>query len=150
MAKNKQQTLTNIIALKGHVDNTVGKVGQAIELIGSQIDDLSQKMIDFGTESTESFVSYDDIMREVQALGEYDAKTMKVLDEYNKTIAQTSKYTMEQAGQAEVLIAQLGLDFKDTTTLLPEVMSLAKAGKLELADSLDYLSLSCQTVPSTR
>lgn len=142
MAKNKQQTLTNIIALKGHVDNTVGKVGQAIELIGSQIDDLSQKFIDLGTDSTQSFASYDDIMREVQALGEYDAKTMKVLDEYNKTIAQTSKYTMEQAGQAEVLIAQLGLDFKDTTTLLPEVMSLAKAGKLELADSLDYLYYS--------
>ena len=78
-------------------------------------------------------------MREVQALGEYDDKTMRVLNEYNKTIAQSSKYTMDQAAQAEVMMAQLGLNMEQTKTLMPTVMNLATAANIDLADSLDYL-----------
>lgn len=134
-----QQTLQTVIALSGRVDNTFGQIGEALLGVGSQIDALSQKIIDFGKESVEEYVDYDDVMREVQALGEYDDKTMRVLSEYNKSIAQTSKYTMEQAAQAEVMMAQLGLNMDQTKTLMPTVMNLATAANIDLADSLDYL-----------
>lgn len=134
-----QQTLRTVIVLSGRIDNTFGKVGESLITLGNEIDTISQKIIGFGKESTKEFVEYDDIMREVQALGEYDTKTMRALDEYNKSIAQTSKYTMDQAGQAEVLMAQLGLNMDETRTLMPTVMDLATAANIELADSLDYL-----------
>ena len=134
-----QQTLQTIITLSGRVDNTFGEIGTALINVGNHIDALSQKIIDFGKESVEEYVEYDDVMREVQALGEYDDKTMRVLNEYNKTIAQTSKYTMDQAAQAEVMMAQLGLNMDQTKTLMPTVMNLATAANIDLADSLDYL-----------
>lgn len=134
-----QQTLQTVIALSGRVDNTFGAIGEALLGVGSQIDALSQKIINFGKESVEEYVNYDDIMRQVQALGEYDERTMSALDAYNRSIAQTSKYTMEQAGQAEVMMAQLGLNMDQTRTLMPTVMSLATAANIDLADSLDYL-----------
>lgn len=134
-----QQILQTVIALSGRVDNSFGKIGEALLSVGSQIDALSQQIINFGKESVEEYVDYDDIMREVQALGEYDDKTMRVLNEYNKSIAQTSKYTMEQAAQAEVMMAQLGLNMDQTKTLMPTVMNLATAANIDLADSLDYL-----------
>ena len=134
-----QQTLQTVIALSGRVDNSFGALGTALLNVGSHIDALSQKVIGFGKESVKEFASYDDAMREVQALGEYDDKTMKVLDEYNKTIAQTSRYTMEQAAEAEVMIAQLGLNMEQTKTLMPTVMNLATAANISLAESLDYL-----------
>lgn len=133
------QTLQTIITLSGHVDNSFGQIGESLIVVGNHIDALSQKIIDFGKESVEKFVDYDDVMREVQALGEYDDKTMKVLNEYNRTIAQSSKYTMEQAAEAEVMMAQLGLNMNDTKTLMPDVMNLATAANIDLADSLDYL-----------
>lgn len=134
-----QQTLQTIITLSGRVDNTFGNIGAALINVGNHIDALSQKIIDFGKESVEEYVEYDDVMREVQALGEYDDKTMRVLNEYNKTIAQSSKYTMDQAAQAEVMMAQLGLNMEQTKTLMPTVMNLATAANIDLADSLDYL-----------
>lgn len=134
-----QQILQTVIALSGRVDNSFGQIGEALLGVGSQIDALSQQIINFGKESVEEYVDYDDIMREVQALGEYDDKTMRVLNEYNKSIAQTSKYTMEQAAQAEVMMAQLGLNMDQTKTLMPTVMNLATAANIDLADSLDYL-----------
>lgn len=134
-----QQILQTVVALSGRVDNSFGQIGEALLGVGSQIDALSQQIINFGKESVEEYVDYDDIMREVQALGEYDDKTMRVLNEYNKSIAQTSKYTMEQAAQAEVMMAQLGLNMDQTKTLMPTVMNLATAANIDLADSLDYL-----------
>lgn len=134
-----QQTLQTVITLSGKVDNTFGNIGTALINVGNHIDALSQKIINFGKESVEEFVEYDDVMREVQALGEYDDKTMRALNEYNKTIAQTSKYTMEQAAQAEVMMAQLGLNLDQTKVLMPTVMNLATAANIDLADSLDYL-----------
>lgn len=135
----RQQVLQTVIALSGKVDNSFGAIGEALLNVGGHIDALSQKIIDFGKESVEEYVQYDDVMREVQALGEYDAKTMQILHEYNKTIAQTSKYTMDQAAQAEVMMAQLGLNIEQTKTLMPTVMNLATAANIDLADSLDYL-----------
>lgn len=134
-----QQTLQTIITLSGKVDNSFGNIGTALINVGNHIDALSQKIIDFGKESVEEYVEYDDVMREVQALGEYDDKTMRVLNEYNKTIAQSSKYTMDQAAQAEMMMAQLGLNMEQTKTLMPTVMNLATAANIDLADSLDYL-----------
>lgn len=134
-----QQTLQTVITLSGRIDNSFGRLGTEILLLGNQIDALSRKVIGFGKESTKEFVQYDDIMREVQALGEYDDKTISALNEYNKTIAQTSKYTMDQAAQAEVMMAQLGLNIDQTKTLMPSVMNLASAANIDLASSLDYL-----------
>ena len=134
-----QQTLQTIISISGRVDNSFGAIGDALINVGNHIDALSQKMIDFGKDSVQEYVQYDDVMREVQALGEYDDKTMRILNEYNKTIAQSSRYTMDQAAQAEVMMAQLGLNMDQTQTLMPTVMSLATAANIDLADSLNYL-----------
>ena len=62
-----QQTLQTIITLSGKVDNTFGSIGTALINVGNHIDALSQKIIDFGKESVEEYVEYDDVMREVQA-----------------------------------------------------------------------------------
>ena len=134
-----QQTLQTIISISGRVDNSFGAIGDALINVGNHIDALSQKMIDFGKDSVQEYVQYDDVMREVQALGEYDDKTMRILNEYNKTIAQSSRYTMDQAAQAEVMMAQLGLNMDQTQTLMPTVMRLATAANIDLADSLNYL-----------
>ena len=76
-----QQILRTVIVLSGKVDNTFGIVGESLITLGNEIDTISQKIIGFGKESTKEFVEYDDIMREVQALGEYDTKTMRALDD---------------------------------------------------------------------
>ena len=137
-----QKIIKTVLAISGHVDNKFGEVADALMNVGSRIDALSQKVIDFGKKSTQVYASYDDVMREVQALGEYSDKTMQALDAYNRSVAQTSKYTMEQAASAEVLMAQLGLNMEQTRTLMPTVMNMAAAANIDLSNSLDYLYYS--------
>lgn len=134
-----QQTLQTIIAISGRVDNSFGQIGEALIGLGSQIDGISQKIIDFGKESVETYVKYDDAMRETQAVGGYTAAEMEKLDALNRQIAQTTTYSNLQSANAMVLIAQAGMGVEDTYSLLPSVLDLAMAGNLDLADSVDYL-----------
>lgn len=145
----KQQILRTMIVLSGQVDNTFGKLGSALTNLGSQLGALSNQVIKFGQESLESYAGYDDTMRYVQGLGELGEKTRKELDEYNRTIAQTSRYTMDQAAQAEMLMAQMGLGVEEIKTLMPTVMDTATAANIDLSDSLNYLyySLNALNMP---
>ena len=133
------QTLRTVVTIGGRVDNSFGQIGDNLISLGSMIDTVSQKVINFGKESVKEFVNYDDAMRSVQALGEYSSSTMQALDDYNKSVAKSSKWTMEQLANAETLIAQLGLPLEEMYTLMPTVMSVATAAGIDMAESLDYL-----------
>ena len=133
------QTLRTVVTIGGRVDNSFGQIGDNLISLGSMIDTVSQKVINFGKESVKEFVNYDDAMRSVQALGEYSSSTMQALDDYNKSVAKSSKWTMEQLANAETLIAQLGLPLEEMYTLMPTVMNVATAAGIDMAESLDYL-----------
>jgi len=134
-----QQTLRTVISIGGNVDNTFGQIGTALIGLGSQIDMVSQKIIDFGKESVTEYVNYDDLMREVKAVGEFTDAEISALDEINRQIAQTTIYSNKQAAEAEVFMGQLGLNTQEIAALLPDVLDLAMAGNLDLADSVNYL-----------
>lgn len=137
-----QQRLQTIITIGGNVDNSFGRIGSALVGLGWQIDLVSRKLINFGKESVEKYVNYDDLMREVKALGEYNEAEMAAFDTYNKQIAQTSRHSMEAAASAEGLIAQLGLGIEETRALLPSVLDLSVAAKTDTETALDYLYYS--------
>lgn len=124
------------------VKSTIDIMGKGFTSMHNSISGLTEPMIRLGKASLAEFSKYDDIMREVQALGQLSKTARSELDEYNKAIAQSSRYTMEMTGNAEKLMAQLGLTMKQQAELMPTVMNLATAANIELADSLDYLYYS--------
>ena len=141
-----QQNLRTVVTIGGSVDNTFSTIGDSLTALGTQIDQISQKIINFGKDSVETYVQYDDAMRETQAVGGYTTREMERLDALNRQIAQTSTYTNLQSANALVLIAQAGLKIADVEALLPETLDLAMAGNLDLADSVDYLISSIQSL----
>lgn len=134
-----QQTLRTVITLAGKVDGTFGSIGTALLDLGSQIDGISQKLIGFGKESVKTYAEYDDVLREIRAVGGYTMAETAKLDELNRDIARNSTYTNIQSANAMLLIAQAGKTVEEQYKLLPGVLDLAMAGNLELADAVDYL-----------
>ncbi|MDD3881887.1 MAG: phage tail tape measure protein [Eubacteriales bacterium] len=141
-----QQTLHTVVTLGGHVDNSFGKIGDALFNMGSQVNLLSQKIIGFGKDSVETYVKYDDLMREVQAVGEFSDAEVKALDEINREIAKTTVYSNTQAAEAEVIMGQYGMSIADIKAMLPSVLDLAMAGNIEIKDSIDYLYSSLMSL----
>lgn len=141
-----QQKLTTQIVLNGKVGSGINEMGQALTTLGSQLDGIAGKIREIGLEGLYEYADYDDTMRMVQELGKHSDETMEALDAYNKSIAQTSRYTREQAAEAELLMGKLGLGLEDTQTLMPTVMNMATAANIDLADSLDYLYYSLRAL----
>lgn len=146
MANGKAQELRTNIVIGGRVDNTFTAMGDRLTELDSQIDEIGGKIWDFGEDSVETFAQYDDLMRETQAVGEYTAKEIEQLDKLNREIAKTTTYTNIEAANAMVLIAQAGLGVEEIADVLPSTLRLAMAGNLDLADSVDYLISSLQSL----
>lgn len=141
-----QQTLHTIISIGGRVDNSFGRLGEELIVLGSQIDQISQKAITFGKESLKTYASYDDAMREAQAAGKFTAAEMERLDKLNRQIAQTSIYSNTEAANAMADLVKRGYELTEVEAMLPSVLDLAMAGNLELADSVDYLGTTLKAL----
>lgn len=141
-----QQTLQTVVTISGQVDNTFGQIGGALIGLGSQIDMVSQKVIDFGKESVERYIAYDDLMREVKAVGEFSDAEIAALDKINSEIARTTVYSNQQAAEAEVIMGQYGMQIADIQAMLPSTLNLAMAGNIEISNSIDYLYSSLMSL----
>lgn len=141
-----QQTLHTVVSIGGSVDSTFGRIGDKLINLGAQANLVSQKIINFGKDSVQTFVDYDDLMRQVQAVGEFSDVEIKALDEINSHIAKTSVYSNKQAAEAEVIMGQYGMSIADIQTMLPSVLDLAMAGNIEVKDSIDYLYSSLMSL----
>ena len=143
---NKQQTLTTNIVLGGKVASSFEQIGKKLTETGELVNQLSGKLIDFGKESVEEYVNYEQAMKEIYSLGEYTYTDMEKLHAYNKEIAQSSLYTNTELANAELLIAQAGLSVDEAYKVLPNVLKLATVGSLDMADSVDYLVSSLNSL----
>lgn len=145
MASKQQELRTNIV-LGGKVDSSLNALSAKLNEFNSLASTISRKIIQVGKESVEQYIGYEEAMKEVYALGNYTYSDMEKLHRYNKEIAQTTTYTNTEAAQAELLLAQAGLDIEKTYQVLPSVMNLAMAGNLDMADSVDYLVSSLNSL----
>ena len=142
----KQQTLQTNIILNGKVAKSFDAIGDKLKETGELVNQVSQALINFGKESVEEYVGYEEAMKEIYSLGEYTYADMQKLHQLNKETAQNSVYTNTELANAELLIAQAGVQVNDVYTLLPNVLKLATVGSLDMADSVDYLVSSLNSL----
>ena len=142
-----QQVLKTVVTLAGRVDNTFGQIGQSLIDLGSQIDGVSQRLIDFGQESVDVYKGYEDGILETQSVlarqysssGEL-SKAMKSLEEHAQQWASTTIFHTDDVAGAMAAAAHAGWDYDKILSGMPASMLIAQAGNMELTDSVDMLS----------
>ena len=61
-----QKTLNAFVVIGGKVDDSFGQIGQELVNLGSTVDEISSKLINFGKESLEVYKDYNENMREAE------------------------------------------------------------------------------------
>lgn len=142
-----QKTLNATIVLGGRVDNTFGQIGTALTNVGATVDQLSQKLINFGRESIEVYRGYQDSMLDAQvalsttygrgtkALGD----VMKTLDQQATEWAASTIFHTDDVANAIAEAAHANWDLEKILTGIPAAMRLAQAGGLDLSTSVDFI-----------
>lgn len=141
------QRLETIIAINAEVGNGFAKVGSTLSQLGSLVDGMSQKLIDFGTESVDVYRKYELSMADAQvALSTIYGKStrelsgvMKELDTAATEWAATTIFHTDDVANAIAEAAHAGWDLDQIMAGIPASMELAQAGGLDLSEAVDYI-----------
>lgn len=140
------KTLRADIIVGGKADSSFYQLGNTLENLGQTVNQISEKLIQFGKESVEAYTSYEDYMldAEVALRTQYDStnelsKAMEQLDKAAMQWARDSRFTTEDVAGAISNAAHAGWDLQKILTGVPSAMKISLAGGMELAEGLEYL-----------
>lgn len=140
------KTLRADIVVGGKADSSFYQLGNTLENLGQTVNQISEKLIQFGKESVEAYTSYEDYMldAEVALRTQYDStnelsKVMEQLDKSAMQWASDSRFTTEDVAGAISNAAHAGWDLQKILTGVPSEMKISLAGGMELAEGLEYL-----------
>ena len=101
------KTLRADIIVGGKADSSFYQLGNTLENLGQTVNQISEKLIQFGKESVEAYTSYEDYMldAEVALRTQYDStnelsKAMEQLDKAAMQWARDSRFTTEDVAGA--------------------------------------------------
>lgn len=128
------------------MDSSFTQLGVALETLGAKIDPISRKLIDFGKESVETYVDYEDAMLDAQvALATQYTTTSelgKVMEQLDKSAMQwaaASRFTTDDVAGAISNAAHAGWNLEQILGGVPAAMNISLAGGMDLAQGLEYL-----------
>ena len=101
---------------------------------------LSAPLFAAGVLAAKVGAEYEHTMRRVEAVSGATGKQMDALKRQTVDLAETTRYTMRQVGDAQVFLAMAGLDVTTILKAMPSVLNLAAASGLELARVSDLLT----------
>lgn len=142
-----QKTLQAVVVIGGRVDNTFGQIGTALVSMGSAIDEISQKLINFGKESVKVYREYQDSMldAEVALSTTYGRGTqelagvMKTLDKQATEWAASTIFHTDDVANAISQAAHANWDLNMILDGIPAAMRLAQAGSMDLSEAVNFI-----------
>lgn len=132
------------------VSKGFGAIGSTLSELGAEINDVSQRLINFGKESIEVYKDYEHAMAEAEvALStKYGRNTQKLaevmrqLDESATNWAASTIFHTDDVANAIDQAAHAGWDLDMILNGIPVAMELAQAGSMDLSDALTYITKS--------
>ena len=138
-------SLTRTIVLNGRVGTGFDAIGNTLLTMGAQLDGVSQKIINFGKDSIETYKDYEYNMAQAMIAqttkygqGTAELETaMKELDKYASEWSATTIFHTKDVSNAIMLASRNGMDAKEIIATFPSIMQLAQAGGIDLSEALD-------------
>lgn len=142
-----QKTLDAFVVISGRVDNTFGQIGTALINMGQTVDQISQKLINFGKESVEVYRGYQDSMLDAQVAlsttygrGSRELQSvMNTLDAQATEWAASTIFHTDDVANAIAQAAHANWDLDKILTGIPAAMRLAQAGGMDLSEAVDFI-----------
>lgn len=142
------QRLETIIAINAQVGNGFSEIGSTLTQLGAQVDQISNKLINFGKSSLKTYEDYEKNMSEarVALATKYGEDTkelsdvMTQLDTQARQWASTTIFHTDDVGNAITEAARAGWDYAQIMQGIPAAMQLAQAGSIDLSDAVYYIT----------
>ena len=144
-----QKTLNAFVVLGGRVDNTFGEIGTALITMGGTVDEVSQKLLNFGKESLNVYKDYEYNMTELETVWGTNGTFQKgsralqsAMDDMKNMaadLANSNIFHTNDISNAMVEAAHAGWDYEQMLEGVPAAMAMAQAGGMDLSTAMNYV-----------
>jgi TP901 family phage tail tape measure protein len=123
------------------VSKKMSKVGKSMQSVGRNMSTyVTAPLVAFGAMSVKVAGDFEASMKNVQAITGVVGDDFKKLEEKAKDLGATTQFTATQVGEAMGFLGMAGFSAQETLTAVGDVLNLAAAGSLELAQAADIAS----------
>lgn len=149
MALRLKNIFELVINAKDSATNKVNKVGNSFSNLKKKVEAASKAIISasaafatgkFFAGGIRSAASFEEQLSKVSAVTRATAEEMKLLEEAANNAGTVTKFTATEAAQGLEVLARSGASVNDSISLLPNVLSLATAESLELAEAATFIT----------
>jgi TP901 family phage tail tape measure protein len=120
---------------------TIKSYGKDLKAVGKDFSTyLTAPLVAFGATSLLSAGNFEAAMKNVEAITSATGAELAGLGDVAKEMGKTTVFSATQAADAMAFLGMAGFDTKEIISALPEVLSLAAAGGLDLARAADIAS----------
>ena len=138
--------LKSIISVYGRMDSSflalskkISALGKTISGMGGAITAMTMPVIAAAKQSLETYTSFDDVMRDIQAVGQYGATEMEQVFDAALQAGRDTRFLASDAASAMLYLVQAGVELDETLDVLPALLDAASAGGMDLATTSDLL-----------
>lgn len=141
------QNLTTNILINAKTGNGFSKIGSTLTELGSIVDGLSERLIDFDRESVGVYRDYEMSMRDAEVAlsttyGRNTQQLQRVMEQLDASAtewAATTIFHTNDVANAISEAAHAGWDYDQIMSGIPAAMRLAQAGGLDLSEAVNYI-----------
>lgn len=116
------------------------ETGKSIEDVGKKLSIMSTAVAGVGTYAVKEFMGFEaEISKTAAAMGT-TVDNIKDIEAEARHLGETTVFTAEESASAFTILAQAGYNATKQIEVAPNVLNLAAAGGLSMADSAKYLT----------
>ena len=146
MAGRRQQEIKSVISVYGKADGSLDRLAGKIKTFGEDVSKAGSLMtlatapiLAAVKTSTSLYTDYDDVLRKIQAAGNYNEAQMKTVGEAARQAGADTRYMASDAAGAFLSLTQAGVALENSLETLPTLLNAAAAGDMSLTDASDLL-----------
>jgi TP901 family phage tail tape measure protein len=94
----------------------------------------------FFTDAIKQSADFEQSINRVQALTKANSEEFEQLRNQARQLGAATQFSASEAANAQIFLAQAGFEYQEIIASLPDVLNLAAAGNIELAQSADIAS----------
>lgn len=119
---------------------TSKKIGNFFKVAGAGAGAIGAGLVAFGKKSVEAGMEFDKSMSQVAATMGVTVDEIQDLRDYAQEMGRTTAFSATEASEALNYMALAGYDAETSMKMLPNVLNLAAAGNIDLAEASDMVT----------
>ena len=140
MAENLGEARLRLTADTAGLQKGLAKAKQQMRAFGTALTTVGGAAMAPLAAGVKVFAEYEQKMANVKAVSNATAAEFSALDAIAKQMGATTVFTARESAQALSFMAMAGMEAEESVAALPDVLSLAAAGQLELGQSADIVT----------